>query len=365
MKRAPDTVEVSAPGRVCLFGEHQDYLGLPVLSCAISLRVAIAAAAREDPEIRLELPDVGSREAFSLEGPLPYTKERDYFRSGVNVLRRSGFTFARGCDALVRGRIPINTGTASSSALVVAWIALLARMSDQQITLPPYECARHAHAAEVLEFGEPGGMMDHIAASFGGVLAIDFTPVPVASRQRTHLGSFVLGNSGEPKDTTGILARVKRGVLDAAARLAREDRRFSLASATEVECRKIGKGLPPSEATLIEGTIRNRELTAEARTLLAASAPDRRRFGALLNEHQAVLRDLLRISTPKIDRMLDAAMAAGAYGGKINGSGGGGCMFAYAPERTEFVAEAVARAGGEPFIVSADEGVRFNNRMLD
>ena len=26
-----------APGRVCLFGEHQDYLGLPVIAAAIPL----------------------------------------------------------------------------------------------------------------------------------------------------------------------------------------------------------------------------------------------------------------------------------------------------------------------------------------
>ena len=41
--------------------------------------------------------------------------------------------------------------------------------------------------------------------------------------------------------------------------------------------------------------------------------------------------------------MLDAAMDAGAYGGKINGSGGGGCMFAYAPKDPEVVAEAIKR----------------------
>ena len=31
-------MEISTPGRICLFGEHQDYLGLPVIAMAISLR---------------------------------------------------------------------------------------------------------------------------------------------------------------------------------------------------------------------------------------------------------------------------------------------------------------------------------------
>ena len=37
-------MEISTPGRICLFGEHQDYLGLPVLAMAISLRINIAIA---------------------------------------------------------------------------------------------------------------------------------------------------------------------------------------------------------------------------------------------------------------------------------------------------------------------------------
>jgi galactokinase len=54
--------------------------------------------------------------------------------------------------------------------------------------------------------------------------------------------------------------------------------------------------------------------------------------------------------------MLDAALAAGALGGKINGSGGGGCMFVYAPTHTEAIAEAIEREGGKAYIVSVDVG---------
>src|SRR6185436_8672654 len=95
-----------------------------------------------------------------------------------------------------------------------------------------------------------------------------------------------------------------------------------------------------------------------AMKLLMNAQVDDRRIGQLLSEHQAILRDVLRISTRKIDNMLDAAQNAGAYGGKINGSGGGGCMFAYAPEQPERIAEAIARAGGTPYIISVDEGTR-------
>ena len=58
--------------------------------------------------------------------------------------------------------------------------------------------------------------------------------------------------------------------------------------------------------------------------------------------------------------MLEAALNAGALGGKINGSGGGGCMFAYASENPEYVAEAIERVGGKSYIIQADEGTRID-----
>jgi galactokinase len=351
-------IAVSTPGRVCLFGEHQDYLGLPVIPCAISLRISMEARRRNDMEIRIDLPDIGSREEFSFAGPLPYVRERDYFRSAVNILRREGFTFARGLDCSVRGTIPINAGTSSSSALVVTWVNLLAAMSDQNASLTPEECARFAHRAEVLEFGEPGGMMDHCAAAYGGISAIDFMPEFAVEPLDVELGDFVLGDSGEPKNTKGVLASVKDRVLDAVRLLRQKDHGFSLADADSGSLPRAGSGITPSQLELLDGTIRNRDITREARALLKKKPLDHLRLGELLSGHQSVLRDVLGISTPRIDRMLDAAAGAGAYGGKINGSGGGGCMFAYAPVSPEAVAEAVARAGGKPHIVRVDTGTR-------
>ena len=358
MQTTCEAIAFSTPGRICLFGEHQDYLGLPVVPCAISLRITMEARRRTDREIRIDLPDIGSREEFSLGPGVPYVRERDYFRSGLNILTREGFTFARGLDCTVRGTIPINAGTSSSSALVVTWINLLAAMSDQHEALPAEECARFAHRAEVLEFGEPGGMMDHYAAACGGILAIDFMPAFSVGPLQVDLGELVLGDSGEPKDTKGMLGSVKERVLEAVRLLRRKDRRFSLADAEAGEIRTSRSGLSASQVGILEGTLRNRDITREARALLRARPLDHKRLGSLLSAHHAVLRDVLGISTPKIDRMLDAAAASGAYGGKINGSGGGGCMFAYAPGNAEAVREALARAGGKPYRVNVDSGTR-------
>jgi galactokinase len=57
--------------------------------------------------------------------------------------------------------------------------------------------------------------------------------------------------------------------------------------------------------------------------------------------------------------MLEAAKKSGALGGKINGSGGGGCMFAYAPENPAEVAKAIENAGGKAYIIQIDEGLKI------
>ena len=57
--------------------------------------------------------------------------------------------------------------------------------------------------------------------------------------------------------------------------------------------------------------------------------------------------------------MIDAARDAGALGGKINGAGGGGCMFAYAPNGPEKVAEAVKKVAGDTHIIHSDAGTKI------
>jgi galactokinase len=320
---------------------------------------------RRDRVAHIDLPDIGSSESFTLGEQLAYTGSRDYFRSSVNVLLRKGFTFSTGCDCTVRGNIPINSGTSSSSALIVTWLGFLARISDQRRVLSPFEVATLAHEAEVLEFGEPGGMMDHFSTAFGGVLAIDFHPKLQVQEIPVVLGPLVLGDSKQPKDTTAILSRVKMGVVQAVNRLQDRYPDFSLHTADAETIRRVAPDLTGEERELLLGTIRNRDITREARELMCHQPLNHRGLGELLSQHQTILRDVLKISTPKIDRMIEMAMEAGAFGAKINGSGGGGCMFAYAPDSHEKVAEAIERAGGSAIVVKTDEGTRMEIMQAD
>lgn len=351
-------VLVSAPGRICLFGEHQDYFGLPIIAAAINLRIFIRGTAREDHLIRISLPDINEEEEFSLEGKLEYQKERDYLRSAVNVLKRKGIRFRFGWDCHLHGTIPINAGTSSSSALVIAWLKFLLEAARDKTLNVPEIMAELGFLTEVAEFHEPGGKMDHYASSLGGVVNVSFEEELKVTKLRNPLKRFVLANSLQKKDTTGMLGYIKSHVLEGAEIIRKKIKGFRLKGPLSQREREEIETLPADHKRLLKGTLMTRDLTLEGKALFESDAFDHHRFGLLLTQQQDVLRDYIQTSTPKIETMIEAALKAGALGAKINGSGGGGCMFAYAPENTETVAEAIEKIGSKVHIIHVDEGAR-------
>ena len=112
------------------------------------------------------------------------------------------------------------------------------------------------------------------------------------------------------------------------------------------------------EYRLFSATLKNRDLLEKGLIELRKEKIDHKYIGKLLNQEHHILRDILNVSTKKIELMLSASLAAGAYGGKINGSGGGGCMFAYSPKNSEAVVRAIESVGGKAYIICKDEGIK-------
>jgi len=357
-------MKISTPGRICFFGEHQDYLGLPVIAAAISRRISIDGSYRNDDQIVLNLPDLNQKIEFSLKETFPYIIQRDYFRSTINVLKRKGLNFSKGFDCVIHGNIPINSGTSSSSALIVSWAHFLDKMSDNPANFSLKELGEIANAAEVLEFGEPGGMMDHYSTAIGNVIYLESQPQIYVETLTPKLGTFVLGDSLEPKDTLGILARCRYGMEDVIKKVTQYDPYFSIFKVQLTQVADYKKILSQDEFSLLQANVDDRDILLKGKELLSQTVEDSdtaefdKNLGELLYKHYKNLRDHKRTSTPKIELMMDAALTAGALGGKINGSGGGGCMFVYAPTRAEEVAEAIEKAGGKSYIINVDSGSR-------
>ena len=83
------------------------------------------------------------------------------------------------------------------------------------------------------------------------------------------------------------------------------------------------------------------------------------KLGHLLNLHQEQLRDNIQISTNKINKIIANSLNSGALGGKINGSGFGGTMFALIPNNVQLLKNVIEDAGGEAFIIETSKGVEM------
>ena len=65
------SIQVQAPGRVNLIGEHTDYNDGLVLPCAIDYRTVIVARPRDDRQIRVAAADYdGALDAYALDAPI-------------------------------------------------------------------------------------------------------------------------------------------------------------------------------------------------------------------------------------------------------------------------------------------------------
>ena len=294
-------MKIKTAGRICLFGEHQDYLGLPVIAMAISKFSSLSGVARNDAKVVIRKPDINDIEEFSLNG-IKYNSKQDIFKSGFNICKRFGFKFSRGFDVTVKSDIPIKAGTSSSSSLLVSWIHFLTRNADNAKNISKQAISQLAYEAEVIELDSPGGMIDQFSTSIGGLIYLESHPKLKIDKIDRDLGKFVLGDSRQQKDTIGILSRCKNERLAILGKINRKDSKMNFNSILEPDLKRFN--LSKREEQLMVGTIRNRDILIQAKNELKKENIDKLHFGKLLNEHHSILDKILNISTPKIELML-------------------------------------------------------------
>ena len=333
-----------ASSRICLFGEHQDYLDLAVLAGAIDLCFTAQATPRSDNVLRLSIrsraintlnqanPGIYDHFSYYSDQLQRYSGQRDYFKSTLNVLLRHGFAL-QGCDVVMDSNIPIGKGMSSSSVMIVALMKALLLNCGSSAAYNPTLLAELAWEAEVFEFDEPGGRMDHYMAALPGMMHLDFSHgstrvEPLAPKLR---GTFLLFDSLQPKDTFTALSSAKEPTLSA-MRKAGIAHISHLLPLQDTTLNTICEPLSPLEARCLRAQVTNAALFQEALALMRSDEVDDVRLGALLTAHHRQLADGLCLSTPPLEAILSTAMQHGAYGGKLNGSGGGGCAFVYAPQ---------------------------------
>ncbi|MDH5413475.1 MAG: galactokinase [Flavobacteriaceae bacterium] len=342
-----ESIKVAAPGRICLFGDHQDYLGLPVIACAINRYIYLNARINNNKMLRIHMPDIKTERVIDLQKPLLPANSRDYFISAIKVLQDIGCTIDVGYDVQISGDIPINAGLSSSSALVVAWITFLLDAFGAGTKVTPELIARLAYRTEVLEYNEPGGLMDQYTISIGNLLFIN-TVDGSHKIINKELESLIVGESGIPKQTLGTLKNLRDVALQAISSVQAEVKDFKIENSTVDDYAKLKHHVPEDLQPVFYAAINNYAITKEAFQALNNAEIDLDKIGNLMTMHHDILKDVLKITVPLIDYMINAALSAGAYGAKIVGSGGGGSIAALSSkENEEKVIKAMLEAGAK------------------
>ena len=318
-------IEIKVPARICFYGDHQDYLGLPVIAGTIDRYIDLKASPNTDNGYLLKLLDLEVETTITLDNDLKQIQDGDYFRSVMAVLKKEGFQFDQGYDIEISGNIPVNAGLSSSSALVVAWIRFLVATQGKSDEISDFQIGRWAYEAEVLFFDQPGGLMDQYTIAQQGLLYID-TQSGESTRLNANLGKLLVAESGVPKKTLEVLKNARVYAQKATAAVKKVHTEFELEHATLEDYEKYVNLVPKELQGYWYATIYNYHITLEAKKELLKANPDIQVLGDLMNQHQLILQNEIKNTPFEMVEMMDAARSAGAIGTKIIGSGGGGCM---------------------------------------
>lgn len=359
---------IKAAGRICLFGDHQDYLGLPIIACAINRFISLSAKPNNAEMFVLDMPDTNAYRSFSIHEDFKTIQKGDHIASVIRVVKRYGCIPNIGYDVCIKGTIPINAGLSSSSALVVAWVRFLLETFGCSQSINDELIAEIAYEAEVTEQQSPGGRMDQYTIALGGIIFLETGDKTSYKKIKTKLKGLIIGESGIPKNTVGVLSTLKDKAIRSIEIIKEKVDGYQIEAAKLSDVDTYSYLLPEELIPYFYAAVKNYSITKKAYKMMGNEMIDYEQMGQLMNQHHQVLKEVLKITTPKIDAMIDAALEAGAYGAKIVGSGGGGSICAIAPiEKQQPVIDQIIKAGGKDAykvsVASAGKGDIFQKKV--
>jgi len=313
----PRRVVVSAPARANLLGNPSDQYGGAQISCSVALRARVTS----DEAPALELAIGGDARAIASAADLE--PRGDLFDLARAVLRARPPGLA---GELPRARlaletaIPLQSGLAGSTALVVALVQALAAWRGAPLGL--HALAEEARRIEAETMGVTCGWGDQYMAAFGGLAFLDF-------RDKTPRGDVV----PEPYASVEPLAPHVEALPFV---LAYTGVRHSSGAVH----RPIRERWLAGERAVVAGYERVAALAREGKRALLDA--DWMRFGALMDENHAIQRGFGG-SGESNERLIAAAKGAGALGAKLAGAGDGGTIVALVEDATRAAVEAALR----------------------
>ncbi|MFC1915782.1 GHMP kinase [Chloroflexota bacterium] len=322
-------IVVQTPLRLSLLGGGTDfedfYLrhGGAVLSTAIDKYVFVIVKERFDDMIYVNYSKKEKTDSFD-------KLEHELVRE---VMRITGVT--KGVEITTLADVPAyGTGLGSSSSVTVGLLQALYAYQGELKTAETL--AREACQIEINTLGKPIGRQDQYIAAYGNMRFITFNnkdvkleKIQLSSEDKRRLNeNLLLFFTGLGTNSNEVLSEQKANINNR-----------------------------------LETLSKMRGFAFQAKDYILAGAFDE--LGKLLDRSWRLKKQLAsKISNSKIDEMYETARKAGAIGGKIAGSGGGGFLLLYCPkERQDEVRKALKGLRELPFRFEQDGSkVIFNYR---
>jgi D-glycero-alpha-D-manno-heptose-7-phosphate kinase len=312
-------VSVRVPVRVDLAGGTLDlwplYLfhpGARTINVAVSLWAECEISPRTDGSIEVSLGDEEYHRIYESIGEMADDPRVSLVARAVEHFHATGIRIATRTEA------PRGSGLGGSSALAIALVRALSEFAGAPVD--GEELITLVRDLETRLLGIPAGIQDYYPPVYGGLGTLHLEP----GRTARHPMRFPLGELAE------IMIVHYTGVAH-----------FSGTNNWEIYKRHIDGDVEVKRGL---GKIAEAAIALEK----ALDALDPEAAGAALNLEWKARRALVAgVSTPQIDKAIRAATKAGAWGGKVCGAGGGGCIVFLAPkEARAAVIEAISKTGG-------------------
>jgi galactokinase len=318
----------AAPARVNLIGEHTDYTGGLVMPMAIGFSTVGVVSPREDGRAVFYSENYGEEASFEISSLKrePRGNWSDYPAGVLWSLMQEGITVS-GFNMNLKGDVPLGAGLSSSASIEVA--TAMAVLSHAKAELPLEKIATVCRRAENEYVGAQTGIMDQFVVA-GGVkhrammldcrsLGFELLPLPDEIR-------VVICNSMVKHEHSEGEYGDRRGEVEAGQAVLQKERKGIelLRDATLEDLEACRDKMPAASFDRCKHIITENARVLKAREALLESDMDR--FGRLMVEAHASMRDDFAASCEEVDALVEIAMRqAGCFGARITGGGFGGC----------------------------------------